>query len=182
MTEAEHRKSVAACSGALAASLVLDSPEVANALRAIMQAELARREASTKRLTPTQNRRVAKRLEGESVRAIAKSEGRAPSTISESLAAPSVRAYIAARLRIARVGDQPLIDTLLERLMDLAFNATRPGPGPMVPDNRTRLDAILKLLHYYDPETAARRAGSRPHHRPDTPCPRQFASPSRSRR
>lgn len=149
-TEAD-RKIVAALSGTLAASRELDSPEVLHAMLAIMRAEQARREASKKALTRTQKRRVAKRLEGESIRAIANAEGRAPSSVAESLAAPSVRAYIAARLRIMRAGDQPLFDVLLERLADIAFNATRPGPGYMVPDNRMRFDAILKLLYYYDP-------------------------------
>lgn len=150
-TESDRRRIVAALSGAFAASRELDSPDVLHAMLAILRADDARREATKKGLTRTQKRRVAKRLEGQSIRAIANAEGRAPSTVAESLAAPSVRAYIAARLRIMRAGDQPIFDLLLERLADLAFNATRPGPGYMVPDNRVRFDAILKLLHYYDP-------------------------------
>ncbi|HEY5427278.1 MAG TPA: hypothetical protein VIJ77_12065 [Candidatus Tumulicola sp.] len=157
-------ETVAALRGALAASEVLDSREISDALLAIMRAESARRKAVAKDLTRTQKRRVAKRLGGESIRAIAKAEGRAPSTVAESLSAPSVRAYIAARLRIMRAGDQPLFDALLERLADLAFNAQRPGPGFMVPDNRIRFEAIQKLLLYYagDDELTRQRVAPSP--------------------
>lgn len=132
------------------ASEVLDSPEVYGAVQSIVKAELARRG-----LSPTQERRAIARLEGQSIRAIAKAEGRAPSTIAESLAAPSVRARIAAELRLIRVEETPLLRAVLSELVQIALGAQKPGPLGRCPDYRTRLDACVKVLHYYDASDGA---------------------------
>jgi hypothetical protein len=123
----------------------VDSPEVCDAVRAIARAELAGHG-----LTTTQERRAVARLEGKSIREIAKAEGRAPSTVAESLSAPTVRARIAAELRFIRVDDEPLLRAVLRQLVRIAFGAERPGQFGRWPDYRTRLDACVKLLHYYD--------------------------------
>ncbi len=129
-------------------SEVLDSPEVYGAVRSILKAELARRES----LSPTQERRAIARVQGKSIREIAQAEGRAPSTIAESLAAPTVRARIAAELRLMYVKQKPLLSAVLEQLVTIALGAEKPGGpyGDSWPDYRTRLDACMKLLHYYD--------------------------------
>jgi hypothetical protein len=128
----------------------VDSRAVRDAVRAIAMAELAERG-----LTKTQERRAVARLEGKSIRAIAKAEGRAPSTIAESLAAPTVRARIAAELRLIRVEGQPLVRAVLTQIVKIAFGAEKQGPLGRCPDYRTRLDACVKLLHYYDADDAA---------------------------
>jgi hypothetical protein len=128
----------------------IDPPEVIRAELALLEGESAYRRALAE-TTPTQQRRAKEHLSGKSVRAIAKEEGRAPSTVSESLTAPSVRALIAAQLRLMSANGEPVFLAALRELASIALGAQRPGPFGMVPDNRVRLDAILKLLHYYDP-------------------------------
>lgn len=127
----------------------VDSPAVRDAVCAIAKAELAERG-----LTATQERRAVARLQGKSIRAIAKAEGRAPSTVAESLSAPTVRARIAAELRLVRVDDEPLVRAVLRQVIQIAFGAEKPGPLGRYPDYRTRLDACVKLLSYYDADAA----------------------------
>jgi DNA-binding CsgD family transcriptional regulator len=120
-------------------------------------------------LTPTQERRAASRLKGKTLREIAKAEGCSPSSVADSLKSAPVRELISAALRdmsIAKaeiktnewgakeesvISREPLLQALLNELARIAMDAKRPGPNGMVPDNRTRLDAILKLLPYFDP-------------------------------
>jgi hypothetical protein len=120
-------------------------------------------------LTPTQERRAARRLKGETLREIAKAEGCSPSSVADTLKAAPVREMIASALRDmsvqktlrktnewggkeeSEISKEPLLQALLNELARLAIDAMRPGPNGMVPDNRTRLDAILKLLAYFDP-------------------------------
>jgi hypothetical protein len=121
-------------------------------------------------LTPTQERRAARRLKGETLREIAKAEGCSPSSVADTLKSAPVREMISATLRDmsvqktlrktnewggkeeSEISNEPLLQALLNELARLAIDAMRPGPNGMVPDNRTRLDAILKLLAYFDPE------------------------------
>ena len=130
--------------------LAIDPPEVIEAELALLNGELEYRRVLAE-TTPTQQRRAKEYLSGKTVRAIAKEEGRAPSTVSESLTAPSVRGLIAAQLRLMSANGEPVFLAALRELASIALGAQRPGPFGMVPDNRVRLDAILKLLHYYDP-------------------------------
>ncbi len=151
------KASTSGLGGDVRVSEVLDSPEVYGAVQAIIKAELARRG-----LTPTQERRAIARLEGQSIRAIAKAEGRAPSTVAESLAAPSVRARIAAELRLIRVEGTPLLRAVLAELVQIALGATKPGPLGRCPDYRTRLDACVKVLHLYDAANGTESGASGP--------------------
>jgi hypothetical protein len=129
---------------------LLDSPEVCAAMRSIVKAELVLRG-----LSPTQERRAIARLEGQSIREIAKAEGRAPSTVAETLAAPSVRARIAAELRLIHVNKESLLRAVLRELVTIALEATKLGPFGRSADYRTRLDACVKVLHYYDASDGA---------------------------
>ena len=144
----------------LRVSAVLDSPEIYAAVQSIFKAELARRDG----LSPTQERRAIARAQGKSIREIAEAEGRAPSTIAESLAAPTVRARIAAELRLMYVNQKPVLRAVLEQLVTIALGAEKPGGpyGDRWPDYRTRLDACMKLLNYYDAPDGSERGSSPP--------------------
>lgn len=142
-----EKPTIDALKGEVRACKVLDSSEVYDAMQSIFKAELARRG-----LSPVQERRAIARVQGKSIRQIAEAEGRAPSTIAESLAAPSVRARIGAELRLIKIKGEPLLRAVLHQVITIALGAEKPGGpyGQRWPDYRTRLDACIKLLHYYD--------------------------------
>ena len=119
-------------------------------------------------LTSTQRRRVKKRLEGATLSEIANSEGRAISTIDESLKSPKVREAITVLghevlLYRRETGEAiSLLTMLLDNLRRIALTATRPitvsyqgmQTVEMVPDFRVRLDATTRFLEFIEPSLA----------------------------
>lgn len=117
-------------------------------------------------LTETQTRRLGKYLAGDSMQAIANSEGRSKSAVAESLAAPAVRKTVTVLglAMSARVNGETinLVAHMLQELSSIALNAKRAvvvndtfgSHIEYVPDYRTRLDAISRLLTLVDRPTA----------------------------
>ena len=126
-------------------------------------------------LTDTQRRRLIERLSGKSLQEIATQEGRSKSAIAESLKTPAIRETLTilgrqmtAHVQDPKTGEEvDLINALLRELASIALNATRAvvvntGLGMQsiqyVKDNRTRLDAIGRLLDLARPEGAMTQA------------------------
>lgn len=131
-------------------------------LKAEAEAEVV---AALEQLTETQRRRVLKRVSGSSLAQIAEEEGRAVSTIDESLKAPGVQGFfsiLGVAMRAHKRADGTEIHPILASLTniaDIAHNAMRAvvvGDGnghshvQMVPDYPTRLAASAKLISLVD--------------------------------
>ena len=137
-------------------------------LKAEAEAEVV---AALERLTETQRRRVLKRVSGSSLAQIAEEEGRAVSTVDESLKAPAVTHFfsiLGVAMRAHKRADGTEIDPILAcltNIADIAHNAMRAvvvGDGnghshvQMVPDYTTRLAASAKLISLVDQRPEAR--------------------------
>jgi hypothetical protein len=115
------------------------------------------------KLTETQHRRVLKRVGGASLARIAQEEGRAISTIDESLKAPAVQEFfsiLGCQMRVKEDGEliNPVLGSL-SIIYSISQNATRAvvvsdGDGrthlEQVPDYATRLAAASKFLGLVD--------------------------------
>jgi len=116
-------------------------------------------------LTETQRTRLAAHLAGRSNKAIARSEGVTPQSVSETLAAPAVRQLyfkVAGHRLRARAGSiEELISELLVGLQEAALRAEKPvvfgNNLRMVPDHRMRVEATVRLLSMIEPPDACEK-------------------------
>lgn len=115
-------------------------------------------------LTPAQRGRALAYLSGESKSAIARREGVSPQAVDQTLRTAAVRElYSIAGHQFAVESVQrdsssektSLTEALLQNIVRIALNATRPvvygGCYKLVPDNRLRLEATMKLIEFIEP-------------------------------